>query len=84
VAIEGALVNEESSCLVFLESHVDSRWFQSKDLANFQVRQMLIEAEIQNLLHVQRLELYVYSSALSFFFNEPFLRRRLLALKLPM
>ena len=83
MAIEFALVDEKSPCLVFLKSHVDSRWFQSKDLPNLQVRQMMIKAEIKDLFHVQRLEFYVDSSSLSFLFNEPFLRRRLLTLELP-
>jgi hypothetical protein len=43
---------------------------------------MMIKAEIKDLFHVQRLEFYVDSSSLSFLFNEPFLRRRLLALEL--
>ena len=83
MAVEFALVNEKSPCFVFLKSHMDGLRFESKSLTYFQVRLMMIEAEIQNLLHVQRLEFYVDSSSLSFLFYEPFLRRRLLALELP-
>ena len=56
--------------------------FQGQCLAYFGIRHRLVVAQIQDLIHVESLNLLVKPSALLLFFVQPLLRRRLLALEL--
>ena len=57
-------------------------WFQSECLSDLRVREMLVEAQVQDLLHVEGFDLLIEPRALLLFFQDPLLLRRELALEL--
>ena len=61
---------------------MDAGCFESECLANLRVREMLVEAQVQDLLHVEGFDLLIEPRALLLFFQDPLLLRRELALEL--
>ena len=61
---------------------MDTGRFQSECLSDLRVREMLVEAQVQDLLHVEGFDLLIEPRALLLFFQDPLLLRRELALEL--